>query len=576
MNLIREYLMRLAYTMQTKKLKRMEVYDAVQMLKEFFPAKKKERPPVYKRHMQDIFEEIESHCGLLRRWSSISEEVEFLHLSFQEFLAAKHMMDNDIDYNEFVADPWWEEALLLYTGLMNLEMKKKSNEIVKAILTMYPGDENKHRYLQLLGAKALRDFPPSRRETDAVELAREKLMILIHSDALQENRFNAGEILGCLGDPRIKSDTMVKIERGDFLRGSNEDDHDEKPQRCIYLAPFMIGRYPITNEEFKGFIEDGGYNREEFWTTEGWQWRNIGNISEPAFWHNRQWNGPNFPVVGISWYEACSFAEWLSKNTGKTYRLPTGAEWEKTARGTNGLIYPWGCKFDKALCNSYESLLRRTSPVGIFPKGKSPYGCMDMAGNLWEWCSDWFDSDYYAHSPDKNPKGPPGGSFRVIRGGGWFSDDLLCRASCRHYDCPSFRGVVVGFRLVRSVEEVEKVENNMEKGTDQKIIKPTIDAIKAPKEITKDESEGQLFDLDLSIEPQRHLNPVKKILILLSNPITTPRRRLDEEIREIKEGLRRAKYRSQFQMEPILAVRHRDFQRALLDYLNYARIMLSV
>jgi formylglycine-generating enzyme required for sulfatase activity len=134
---------------------------------------------------------------------------------------------------------------------------------------------------------------------------------------------------------------MVKVEAGEFTMGANEYDR-EKPIRQIYLDEFMMGKYPVTNEEFKAFIDEGGYNNEEYWTKEGWKWKEKEKISEPLYWHEGKWNRPNFPVVGVSWYEAAAYANWLSKKTGRTYRLPTEAEWEKAARGTDGREYPWG------------------------------------------------------------------------------------------------------------------------------------------------------------------------------------------------------------------------------------------
>ena len=154
--------------------------------------------------------------------------------------------------------------------------------------------------------------------------------------------------------------------------------------------------------------------------------------------------------MGVSWYEAAAYANWLSKKTGKIYCLPTEAQWEKAARGTGGREYPWGNEFDKNLCNSEECGLNRTSPVGIFTKGESPYGCMDMAGNVLEWCSDWFEEDYYKKSPKKNPRGPGNGSLRVLRGGCWFFDARDCRTAFRGGFLPADRDYDVGFRLLRS------------------------------------------------------------------------------------------------------------------------------
>ncbi len=441
-NCVREFLMLLAFTIHTGHKKSVESFDAKEVLKEKYPKKQKESLPGYKKRLDKIFNEIEPVCGLLNRLSS--GEIEFAHLSFQEFLAAKHMQDMDLDYTGYLQDPWWEETLLLYTGLLNLEMKKRSNDIVHKMLTQ------PQTRIQLVGAKALRDFQPSKREEKVVNVAREELITLIQSNAALKERFEAGEILGELGDLRIEDYPMVHVEAGEFTRGSDEH-HWEKPIRRIHLDEFMIGKYPVTNREFKAFVEGGGYENKDLWTPEGLKWLKEEGISEPALWHDRKWNGPNFPVVGVSWYEASAYARWLSNKTGKRYELPTEAQWEKAARGTDGFIYPWGNEFDKNLCNSDECGLDRTSPVGIFLKDKSPYGCMDMAGNVWEWCADWYKKDYYSKSPDKNPQGPEGGSGRVIRGGGWVFVDGRCRPACRGHGRPAFRDGALGFRLVRSL-----------------------------------------------------------------------------------------------------------------------------
>ncbi|UCH97376.1 MAG: SUMF1/EgtB/PvdO family nonheme iron enzyme, partial [Candidatus Aminicenantes bacterium] len=192
-----------------------------------------------------------------------------------------------------------------------------------------------------------------------------------------EIRFEAGEILGILGDPRIKPPPMMRVDAGEFTMGSDEHKR-EQPIHRVYLDEFMMGKYPVTNEEFKTFIEDGGYQKEEFWSREGWDWRGRENISEPGYWHDRKWNSPNFPVVGVSWYESYAYASWLSQKTGDRFVLPTEAQWEKAARGTDGREYPWGNEFNENYCNSRACGLGRTSPVGIFIKDKSPYGCMDM------------------------------------------------------------------------------------------------------------------------------------------------------------------------------------------------------
>ncbi|MGD2089837.1 MAG: SUMF1/EgtB/PvdO family nonheme iron enzyme [Candidatus Aminicenantes bacterium] len=447
---IKDYLKHLAFHMQEHHFKTINVGEAKKLLKNIFRQNDvTETMPQYNRRINTLFEEIEPRCGLLKRRGQ--GDLEFFHLTFQEFLAARHMLYTETDFKKFLDNPWWEETLLLYISLVNQEWKDKANQIVKDILTYSHEDQKILWRLWLLGSKALRDIQAYKRDTGAAAASIEKLSNIINSNASLEQRFEAGDILGTLGDPRINvlKPKMVHVESGEFTRGGDEDD-DEKPIGQIYLDEFMMGKYPVTNEEFKAFIIDGGYEKKDLWTSEGWQWRKDEKILAPDNWHDRKWNGPNFPVVGVSWYEAAAYVKWLSQKTGENYVLPTEAQWEKAGRGASGLIYPWGNKFDKNLCNSWEGGLKRTSPVGVFPGGESPYGCMDMAGNVWEWCGDWYEKDYYQTCPVKNPKGPNTGSHRVFRGGSWGDNAWYCRAAYRLGNHPAIRGADFGFRLARS------------------------------------------------------------------------------------------------------------------------------
>ncbi|MCP4220672.1 MAG: SUMF1/EgtB/PvdO family nonheme iron enzyme, partial [bacterium] len=418
-----------------------EACEAVELLREKNPQGKNETVGDYNKRLEALFESIEPQCGLLNRLSN--GEVEFSHLSFQEFLAAKYMLDMSIDFRHFLHTPWWEEVVLLYTGLMNLKMRKDSNRIVEELLLGPP------RYC-LLGATALRDFSADRREEEVTEKVRMEMISLMGSKESPASRFKAGEILGQIGDSRIDvlAPPMVTVEAGEFIMGSNSSDRDnEKPERNIYLDAFEIAKYPVTNGEYRWFIEDGGYKTEKFWHPAGWQWVTKGKRQFPDFWSDGKWNGANFPVVGVSWYEADAYARWLSNKTGKHYCLPTEAQWENAARGTDGRTYPRGESIDKNRCNYDESGLMRTSPVGMFPGGESPYGCLDMAGNVWEWCVDWGNSDYYKTGPDKNPQGPDNGERRVLRGGSWISNGRYVRSACRYWFEPSICDNFTGLRL---------------------------------------------------------------------------------------------------------------------------------
>ncbi len=222
---------------------------------------------------------------------------------------------------------------------------------------------------------------------------------------------------------------LVYIPAGEFTMGSKDGDTDafgdEKPEHKVYLDGYWIGKYEVTFKQYDKYCEE--------------------TVKEKP--GDQGWGRGDRPVINVSWNDAASYCEWLNKKTGLRFNLPTEAQWEKAARGTDSRIYPWGNEFDKNKCNSGESGLKKTSPVGKFPEGASPYGCLDMAGNVWEWCSDWYDEKYYEKSPGKNPPGPADGEYRVLRGGNWFNDAWHVRAAYRSGYEPSFRWFNAGFRL---------------------------------------------------------------------------------------------------------------------------------
>jgi formylglycine-generating enzyme required for sulfatase activity len=184
------------------------------------------------------------------------------------------------------------------------------------------------------------------------------------------------------------SSLMVLVPAGPFLMGLPENDflaeEHEKPEREAYLSAFWIDVHPVTNARFGRFLEAGGYENEALWAPEGWAWKGRHRVHQPLTWGQAGWDGPEQPVAGVSWYEADAYARWVGR------RLPTDAEWEKAARGTDGRRYPWGNDWPTpALCNFNQSV-GRTTPVGLYLEGVSPYGCHDMAGNVNNWTSDWY------------------------------------------------------------------------------------------------------------------------------------------------------------------------------------------
>ena len=227
----------------------------------------------------------------------------------------------------------------------------------------------------------------------------------------------------------------VYIPAGAFLRGSDERDKlaqpPERPQRPVELTEYWIGKYSVTNSEYAVFVGATGRHPPEHWT---------GSRPPPGKEHH--------PVVNVSWWDAAAYCRWLSDLTGKPYRLPTEAQWEKAARGGDGRRYPWGSRWDSRKCNTQEGGRGETSPVGAYsPEGDSPYGCADMAGNVMEWITDWFRADYYARSSVlKDPSGPASGAVAVLRGGSYASYYWSARCAGRVGGNRTATSPEVGFR----------------------------------------------------------------------------------------------------------------------------------
>ena len=245
--------------------------------------------------------------------------------------------------------------------------------------------------------------------------------------------------------------TMIYIPAGEFTMGSDRSD-DEKPIHKVFLDGYWIGKTELTVGQYMKFVNETKTHYPD--------WGEPGNVrdSETALVGNykqmgESLTGDHYPIVGVSWTDAVAYCDWLSKKRGVKVALPSEAQWEKAARGIDGRKYPWGNgELTGKLANTYmEDGYKYTSPVGSFPDGSSPFGALDMSGNVWEWCEDWYGFDYYKNSPYKNPIGPNSGACRVVRGGGWFRAGDGCRCAYRYRDGPSFRGNVVGFRLARSL-----------------------------------------------------------------------------------------------------------------------------
>ena len=218
----------------------------------------------------------------------------------------------------------------------------------------------------------------------------------------------------------------------DFEPGEDQGFHykDEVPQHAVHVDAFYVSTLAVTNEQYRRFMAETGHH-------------------EANLMDDEDFNGPQQPVVGVAWTDADAYCQWAGA------QLPTEAQWEKAARGTDRRLYPWGNERPQARHACYtieeEPELTGAEPVGSYPMGASPYGVLDMAGNVWEWCQDWFGRDVYRQGQSRNPEGLPSGDMRVVRGGSWFGGPQFLRAAFRNRKPPDFMHWDYGFRCVVGV-----------------------------------------------------------------------------------------------------------------------------
>jgi len=239
---------------------------------------------------------------------------------------------------------------------------------------------------------------------------------------------------------------MVYVPAGEILMGSEDSDADdnEKPEHIVYLDAFWIYKYEVTNAQFTEFLNTQG-NQEE----DGVTWLDASDPDARIHQQGGEWVADDgyedHPVVEVSWYGADTYCQWAGG------RLPTEAEWEKAARGTGGSKYPWGDTSPTCNLAKFADCPGQTVSVGSYPNGASPYGALDMAGNAWEWCMDWYAPEYYSRTGNNdNPQGPMSGDNRILRGGAGTSNAWTLRSSVRGRNDPGKTNSINGFRCFRS------------------------------------------------------------------------------------------------------------------------------
>lgn len=242
--------------------------------------------------------------------------------------------------------------------------------------------------------------------------------------------------------------------------GAADAEEDERPVHRVHVGEFFVGRFPVTQDDYARFVRATGYPSPAIrglpLIAGGDRGGLFKDLAAPYVWDNNEppaGHGAH-PVVLVRYDDALAYCRWLSEACGRTFRLPTEAEWEKSARGgVDGRRYPWGDDIDDSQCNylSNRSAKKQhgTRPTGTYhPNG---YGLYDMVGNVWEWVADWYSAEYHGSGDAIDPRGPESGNMRIVRGGSWVNDDVtMLRVAYRHKVPPDTYAYSVGFRVAAS------------------------------------------------------------------------------------------------------------------------------
>ena len=391
--------------------------------------------------MDRFLQVIEERTGLL---TARGEGVyAFSHLTFQEYLAALAIATRD-DYAAYtlphVPDAWWREVILLEAGYFSTQGPERATRLIRAIAELKEETEPYHNLV--LAAECLRDVGEGRVQGDLLGDVQRRLRRELEapppwlsrwsknkkSGGWLERRSIAMEALAQTGAgywtmPYGEPD-WIKIPTGPFSMGESNELHP------VHVAEFLMARVPITNAQYLLFVQ-----ATQHVVPEGWE-------------EGRPPKGKeSHPVVNVSWDDALAYCEWLSRATGKPITLPSEAEWEKAARGDkDARQFPWGDTFEATRCNSSELKLGDTTPVGIFLNGASPYGVLDLSGNVWEWTRSIYQSyPYVANDGREDLKSR---ETRVLRGGAFYNSERYVRCACRDRSSPGNRHRLTGFRVV--------------------------------------------------------------------------------------------------------------------------------
>ena len=432
----------------------------------------------------------------------------FPHRSFQEFMAASHALNSREFPNDLIAlvrqdAAWWREVYLFAAGRIAPNKYPSAVDLIDKLwgnhvaLSETAASDAHHVTRVLLASQAATDIQLHHNAhkydeyRHTLQHLQEWLTAILDAHSVETpRRVEAGVLLGKLGDPRpgVNANDFVfcEIPAGEFIMGSKQGDEgafrDEYPQfRYAIPHAYYIARYPVTNAQFDAFVDaPDGYRNDAWWTQTGLKWRGARTRNER---YGGVFNLSNHPVVGVTWYEAAAFCKWLNEqlqladyrlqifdplarmlredknhkskiiNQKYTVRLASEPEWEYAARGTDGRAYPWGGELTPEHANYADTKINATSAVGAFPLGTSPFGVLDLSGNVWEWTRSRWGKDFsepdfkYPYDTKDGREDIESTDLRVLRGGAFSYVSGYVRCALRNRLDPDLRGSGQGFRV---------------------------------------------------------------------------------------------------------------------------------